>query len=570
MGLHFGRDPSRESRYAVTRDAIVAFERRYGSPANSLLSRLATVQTEHGGLTVSAADAVADEIGLPRAHVRGTVSFFGDLGFGARGRRHVRICEGTACLAATGPGHFAAIRRSLLANDETTVQGVYCLGYCYGGPAALDGESPRAGPNLSSQLLGEDPGADPDIPVRAAVDRPVVLAGIAGGGSAWPVWRAVLADGGGERVLKEVDAARLRGRGGAEFPVAAKWRAAAATRAERRYVIANGDEGDPGSFADRLLMERDPDRILAGLALASLACEATAGFVYVRSEYPRARDAIKDAVYRARAAGHLGRNIGGSDVDFDVEVIEGAGSYVAGEETSLIRSIEGLRGGVRPRPPFPTTEGLFGLPTAVNNVETLVAVPWILAQGGASYAELGVPDQTGTKLVCLNERFARPGAVEVEFGTPVREICEVLGGGVRDGQNLRALQIGGPLGGFLGQEDLDVPLSEPALRRIGIPLGHASLIAFDERIAGAAILRHLWRFAASESCGSCDPCRIGTKRGLELVERDEERPLRSEERQRLEALLDVMATASMCAFGRGVPGSVRSLLRVYAEELVAT
>jgi len=368
------------------------------------------------------------------------------------------------------------------------------------------------------------------------------------------VWPSVVTSGsGGEQVLREVGLAGLRGRGGAGFPAARKWGAVREIAdAGPRFVVANGDEGDPGSFADRLLMERDPGRVLEGLALAGLACRATAGFVYVRSEYPRARASLERAVEAARAAGHLGTDVHASGVDFDVEVVSGHGSYVAGEETSLLRSMAGLRGTVRVRPPYPTRHGYLGRPTAVSNVETLAAVPAILADGGAAYARLGTTPETGTLLVCLSERFARPGAYEVELGTPLRLIVEQLGGGLKHGAELRALQVGGPLGGFLAPSQLDLPLLESALAAAGVSLGHGSLVAIDAGVSHAALLTHLWQFGARESCGACTPCREGTRRGAADPGRTSDD----------DALLDLMGQASLCAFGRRLPVAVRSLMSV--------
>jgi NADH:ubiquinone oxidoreductase subunit F (NADH-binding) len=355
-----------------------------------------------------------------------------------------------------------------------------------------------------------------------------------------------------------VEVAGLRGRGGAGFPAAQKWAAVAREGGGgRRFVVANGDEGDPGSFADRLLMERDPSRVLEGLALAGLACGAGQGFVYVRSEYPRAFESVQVAVAEAREAGHLGRDVHGSGIDFEIEVASGAGSYVAGEETSLLRSLAGLRGTVRPRPPFPTQYGLLGRPTAVNNVETLCAVPAIVSDGGQAYARYGVTRETGTLLVCLNERFVRPGVYEVELGTTLGEIVERLGGGLRDGGALRALQVGGPLGGFLGPADLDLPLLESALSRAGGALGHGSLVAIDDRVQFSDLLRHFWEFAAKETCGACTPCREGTRRGA----------AHPAEASQDESLLHVMGVASLCAFGRAIPRTVRSLLRAYGRDV---
>jgi NADH:ubiquinone oxidoreductase subunit F (NADH-binding) len=339
--------------------------------------------------------------------------------------------------------------------------------------------------------------------------------------------------------------------------VARKWAAVAAKDdGGQRYVVANGDEGDPGSYVDRLLMERDAARVLEGLALAALACGATRAFVYVRSEYPRAYERMRQAVAEARAAGHIGHNLHGSTVDFEVDIVRGAGSYVAGEETSLLHSIMGLRGSVRTRPPYPAERGLWGRPTAVNNVETLAALPAIVADGGAAYARLGRSPETGTLVVCLNERFARPGAYEVVLGTPLRHIVWDLGGGLADGRPLTALQVGGPLGGFIGPDELDLPLLDSALAGAGVALGHGSLVAVDDRVRGADLLRHLWQFAAEESCGACTPCREGTRRGMADPDGAGLDP----------DLLKVMSITSLCPFGRGIPHAVRSLSRVFDLE----
>jgi NADH:ubiquinone oxidoreductase subunit F (NADH-binding)/NADH:ubiquinone oxidoreductase subunit E len=554
---------------------VIELERRYGLAGTSVLERLREVKSESGRIAPEDVARIADELGLPRAHVHGAASFYADLGFEPSGDRHVRVCAGTACFAATGGAHIDELEQRLgvrrgkaSADGQVSLQPVYCLGYCYASPAALDGETPCAGPNLVEQLAGAAPASDPAIPLEAAVDEPVVLAGIAGTGPpAWSAWRHVLATGDRARIIEEVLASGLRGRGGAGFPAARKWETAAQSPSDGpRYLVCNGDEGDPGSYVDRLLMERDPHRVLEGMALAAFASDASRGYVYVRSEYPRARDRLREAVAEARSAGELGTDVHGSGVDFDVEVFEGAGSYVAGEETSLIRSMEGLRGGATKRPPFPAESGLLGRPTVVNNVETLTAVPWVMSRGGDAYARLGIGDSKGTKLVCLNERFARPGAYEVELGVTLRYICEHLGGGLRDGCELRSLQVGGPLGGFLGPDELDTPLTFNALEAAGAALGHGSLVAFDQRTSAAALLRHVWQFAADESCGTCFPCRIGSMRGLEIAEAADA-GMDAAAVQIQEELLETMGRASLCGFGQSVPISVRSLMRVYGNEL---
>lgn len=527
----------------------------------NVLERLGQLRQPGGALTREIAQQLADSERLPPAALLGAASYYAELGFAPRGRRHVRVCGGTACFAASAGTHIGKVEQALgvrcgelSGGGDTSLEEVRCLGCCYGGPAALDGEARCAGSDLADQLAGDIARRDPAIAVRSAVDRPVVLAGILGQERSWKVWpKLARAGGGAELVLTALDASGLRGRGGAGFPVSAKWRSALAHPAPR-VVVANGDEGDPGSFADRLLLERDPERVLEGLALAALGCGADRGLVYVRSEYPAAQAAIRAAVDAARGAGLLGGEAG-----FDVEVVGGQGSYVAGEETGVIHGLEGLRGSVKARPPYPTEQGWLGYPTVVNNVETLAAVPWIVAHGGEAYAALGPREEPGTKLVSLSERFSQPGVVEVEIGVLVRRVVEELGGGLRDGGRLVALQVGGPLGGVIAADRLDVPMSSAALEAAGAALGHGGVVALDERIGGSELMRHLWSFAAAESCGACSPCRVGSRRGLELAER----AARGEDGGEHDALCDVMAAGSLCAFGRAVPAAVRSAMRAY-------
>lgn len=507
---------------------------------------------------------VARSLGLPAAAVEGPASFFADFS-APRGRRHIRVCGAAACFAATGGGHVAEVGAALgveagsrSADGAVSVQEVRCLGYCFAGPAALDGAEACAGADLAAQLQGLSPRHAPPIPVHSVGQVPVVTAGLLGASQPWSVWPDVVASGTSGDVLRQVESARLRGRGGAGFRAGAKWRAALVHPAPR-VVVANGAEGDPGSYADRLLMERDPHRVLEGLALACFAIRAEAGVVFVRSEYPHAFARMQEAAVEAREAGHLGTDIRGSGFTLEIDVVEGAGSYVSGEESALLNGLEGLRGVVRPRPPYPTERGLHGRPTVVNNVETLAAIPWIIQHGGPAYAAMGTADEAGTVVACLSERFLRPGTYEVEIGTPLRVLVEDLGGGLRDGAVLRALQIGGPLGGFLGPEDLDIPFSDAGLSGHGAALGHAGIVAFDDRLTGRDVLRNLWDFAAAESCGQCSPCRVGAWRGRALSDLPDGPDVRGERAQ----VLRSMAAGSLCAFGRRVPAAVRSLARVY-------
>ncbi|WP_326600341.1 NAD(P)H-dependent oxidoreductase subunit E [Streptomyces sp. NBC_01803] len=556
-----GPGPASAARF----DAFRALAGRGDRPGERLVDALAAARRPTREPPGAWAPRVAADSGLPGAAGLGPASYYADLAT-PRGRRHVRVCSATACFSVTGGGHLQQVEEILGVTADhvrddgsVSLQTVRCLGFCYAGPAALDGDTPCAGASLPAQLAGREPARAPEIPAADATGDPVLLGGVLGGERPWQVWPGVVTSGTRDGVLAEVAASGLRGRGGAGFPVAAKWGSTGG--ALDAVVVANGDEGDPGSFADRLLMEADPGRVLEGLALACFACGAARGVVLVRSEYPRALARLREALDDAYAAGHLGPAVHGTSTRLDIGVVAGAGSYVAGEETALIAGLEGARGCARPRPPYPTQRGVWDAPTVVHNVETLAALPWIVRRGGEAYARRGTPDESGTKLVCLSERFARPGCYEVELGTPLERIVTGLGGGLKDGARPAVVQVGGPLGGFLAGDRLDVPLTEVALAGRGAALGHAGLVALDDRVEPAAVLRHVWEFAAAESCGACSPCRVGSRRGLEIAaaggppDEDYGRMLR------------LLAEASLCAFGRRIPPAVRTLARAYGDRL---
>jgi NADH-quinone oxidoreductase subunit F len=365
-----------------------------------------------------------------------------------------------------------------------------------------------------------------------------------------------------EDVLRAVERSGERGRGGAGFPTGTKWRTCAETPADARYVVANGDEGDPGSFVDRALMELDPHGVLEGLVLCGFAVGAREGIVFVRSEYPWAIARMEEAIREAREAGILGPSVLGSGFGFDACVFPGLGSYVCGEETAMLNAIEGTRGEVRLRPPYPAVEGLHGKPTVVNNVETLVNVPEIVRRGGEAYGALGTKDSSGTKALCLNHGFARPGIVEVEFGTPLATVIEEAGGGA-DGKRLEAILLGGPMGSLLGPETWDVPVCYGEMARRGIVLGHGGLVAIPEGTDWRKLLLHMLEFMRSESCGKCVPCRLGSKVAHELVRDGNDLGTGP----RLRRVLEVMEEASLCAFGQLTPGPVRSILERFGDRI---
>jgi NADH:ubiquinone oxidoreductase subunit F (NADH-binding) len=359
-----------------------------------------------------------------------------------------------------------------------------------------------------------------------------------------------------EELVQMVKAAEVRGRGGAGFPAGVKWEFAAKAKGEHKVIVANGDEGDPGSYIDKLLMEDNPHLLLEGMALAGHAVGAEHGFILVRSEYPRSKPTLDAAIDEARAAGHLGEH-------FDVEVIEGAGSYVVGEETALLSCLQGLRGTVSARPPFPAERGVHGYPTVVNNVETLCNIPFIARHGADAYRALSPQDATpGTKLVCFNERFERPGTYEVPFGMTMRELCEDVAGGMADGKAIKALQIGGPLGGILPGSKLATVFDFDALAAEGCMVGHGGIVAFDEQTDMRAVAKHLLHFGAAESCGKCFPCRIGLARAHDMFANGD-----LVDRVRLEQLLEALELGSLCAHGGGMPAPIRSLLEHFPEEL---
>lgn len=369
-----------------------------------------------------------------------------------------------------------------------------------------------------------------------------------------------------DEVVADVLASGLRGRGGAGFPAGIKWRTVLEAEGDVKYVCCNADEGDSGTFADRMLMEGDPFTLLEGMAIAGIATGATQGLIYVRSEYPYAILTLRTAIDIARVDGWLGPDVMGSGRAFDIRVVEGAGSYVCGEETAMLESLEGKRGMVRPKPPIPALQGLFGKPTLVNNVLTLAAAPGIIADGAAAYQALGMERSRGTQVFQLAGNIARGGIVELAFGVTLGELVEGYGGGTRSGRPLRAVQVGGPLGAYFPADTIDVPMDYEALAAAGGLLGHGGIVAFDDTVDMAAQARFAMEFCAVESCGKCTPCRVGSTRGVEVIDKitagvDRERNL-----VLLEDLCTTMTDGSLCAMGGLTPLPVRSALAHFPED----
>ncbi|HXS20753.1 MAG TPA: NADH-ubiquinone oxidoreductase-F iron-sulfur binding region domain-containing protein [Steroidobacteraceae bacterium] len=369
-----------------------------------------------------------------------------------------------------------------------------------------------------------------------------------------------------EAVVETIIASGLRGRGGAAFPTGIKWKTVLEQAAGQKYVTCNADEGDSGTFSDRMLMEGDPLSLIEGMTIAGLAVGATQGYIYLRAEYPHACRALNQAIAAAYQARYLGADVMGSGKRFDLEVRLGAGAYICGEETSMLESLEGKRGEVRVRPPLPAIKGLFGRPTIVNNVITLATVPTILHQGAEHYAGYGMGKSRGTLPIQLAGNIRRGGLVERGFGLTLRELLYDYGGGSASGRPLRAVQVGGPLGAYIPASQFDTLVDYEALGAIGALLGHGGIVAFDDTVDMARMARYAMEFCAIESCGKYTPCRIGSTRGVEVIDRIIAGRERESNVRRLEELCELMVQGSLCGLGGMAPFPVQSALRHFRED----
>ena len=459
-----------------------------------------------------------------------------------------KACRGTACFAGR---HLNPERWARAIAQEPRV---YCLGQCFVAPSIQNGE------------------ARPNMEIHSR--RGIVLKRLVSGGArtvdSYGRYRALekALTRPRDEIVDAIETSRLRGRGGAGFPTGKKWRAVGQQKSPEKFVVANADEGDPGAYIDRFLIEDDPHALIEGMSLAAYAVGAREGWIYLRKEYPRAEEILRNAIDQARAGGLLGQQILGRDFSFDIEIVIGQGSYVCGEETAMLRSIEGRRPEVMARPPYPTERGLFGKPTLINNVETLVNVPWIVRHGGEAYRGLGFSQSRGTKVVSLNSLFVRPGLYEVEFGVTVRHIVEELGRGLRDGADPKGVVIGGPLAGVIPPHLLDTPFGFEELHAIGASVGHGGIVAFDEHTSITELVEHVFSFGAYESCGKCTPCRVGARRIEEIFERIvKSGATPTTDFAEFEHLITALKWTSLCGHGGGLGEFAESVLRYYRDDL---
>ena len=565
---------------------------------NLLLPVLHAIQERFGWISPGALNYASSQLGLPPAEAHGVASFYEMFSLAPKPRVIAHVCDDIACMTR-GAGELSAeLERTLGPSGSPCLGGravwqrSSCLGLCERAPAALltaAGETPRArvtapakAESISSLLADAVDGKlsdeidvlDAHVSVPQAGQPQLRLIGRVGQADPadLPGYRRLGGyDGlqkafewGAERVIREVIESKLLGRGGAAFPAGKKWEAVHLDRDSRRphYVICNADESEPGTFKDRILMEGDPFAILEGMTIAAFAVNARTGYLYVRGEYPFAARQLAKAIHAARAHNLLGRNILGRGFSFDVEIRRGAGAYICGEETALFNSIEGYRGEPRNKPPFPTESGLFRQPTVVNNVETLVNVPEIILRGGAAYARIGTANSSGYRLFCVSGHVARPGVYEVPFGPTVRNIIE-MAGGVGGTGRLQAVLLGGAAGSFASPQELDTPLTFEGTRTIGLTLGSGVVMLFDDSVDLKQILLRIAAFFRSETCGQCVPCRVGTMRQEEALQRLVQcRPLGSNEQERalLKEMAQAMRDASICGLGQTASGAILSAM----------
>lgn len=549
---------------------------RFGYRREALLEALTALQERYGYLPKEALRYLSQKLNTPLSQVYGAATFYHLYTLDETAQRHCLICGDVACAVKGGETVLAAAQEwtQTSAPGQVAVHRANCLGLCDQAPAALlDGEAyTDLAPDRIGQLF-DGSAARPKLQVRG---EPRILTRNIGRIEATDLaahrqegaFRALekaLHTMTPEQVIAEVKASGLTGRGGAGFPTGLKWEFTRKAPDAPKYVICNFDESEPGTFKDRLLMEGDPFRVLEGILLAGYAIGAAEGYVFIRGEYVQAARIVQQAIDQLYAAGLLGTNILGSDFCFDLQIRRGAGAYICGEETALFEAIEGKRGNPRYKPPFPTTYGLFGKPTAINNVETLALTPDLVLNGGAWLRQWGTEKSTGLKLFCLSGHIRQPGVVEAPYGVTIRELIERFGGGF-EGEP-QAVLMGGASGGFLRPDQLDTPLTHEALNPLGAPIGSGVIMVFNQETDLLHVLKLLARFFEYETCGQCVTCRVGTRQIRELLEKIAQGAAVSADLQRLETLAKTMQSVGECGLGQTAPSPILSALRHFRPTL---
>ena len=516
-----------------------------------------------GAPSDAAMEKLAEDFLIGKANAYGTASFYDFLKPENKGKK-VYVCNGTACVCAGTQEKVIETLQETFDADE--IGHMTCLGRCHENSAFhYKGKnySGTARESLKAILTSENKLNLDSYHVKANGNTILTEAFTNISDYYEPFLRALKRDS--VDVLEEIKTSNVRGRGGAGFPMGMKLQFCRNVENETKFIICNADEGDPGAYSDRYLLEQRPHSVLFGMLISGYVAKANYGIVYIRAEYPEASEIVQKAIDDLRLNHLLGKNIDGSGFDFDLKIIQAQGSYICGEETALINSIEGQRPEVRVRPPFPAQKGLFNKPTTVNNVETLAALHHIISNGGEAWKRIGTERSSGTKLVCLDSYFNNPGMYEVEMGTPLSEVVNDLGGGFKS--EVKALQIGGPLGGLVPISKVnELTIDFESFSNAGFLLGHASIVSIPKDYPIMELIEHLFDFASYESCGKCFPCRLGTKRGQELSEK----ALTSDykiDRKLFTDLLTTLEQGSLCAHGGGIPLPVRNALHYFDDEL---
>lgn len=536
----------------------------------ALLPSLHAAQELFGYIPEFAAQAIANQLKVPLVDVYGVITFYSHFHDRPVSKSVIHVCNDPVCALAGSDGYFKRMRESLETRGESTVtlERSPCLGLCDIAPSMMViGDLQDRIQKTGWRELVSNTSRKHQTTVSG--DVAILTRNCGKGKTTWLTeYRASGGYAGLEKALKmqpadvitEVKSSGLVGRGGAAFPTGLKWEGAAATPETTRYVVCNADEAEPGTFKDRVIMEDDPHLVIEGIIIAAYAIQAHKGYMYIRGEYTEPFEIMEKACEEARSKHILGEHILGSDFSFDLELRQGAGAYICGEETALFESIEGKRGMPRVKPPFPTTHGLFGKPTVINNVETLSNIPEILKLGSEKYKLFGTEKSTGTKLFCVSGDVNRPGLYEVPFGVTMRHLLVGLAGGVRKGKTFQAALVGGAAGAFAGPEHLDVRLSFEDMRTAGIPLGAGVITVFDETRDLRTVILRLAHFFAEESCGKCYPCQLGTQRQVEILERMMRGAALPDDLQRLEEVGQTMTDASICGLGQTASMAVLSAM----------
>jgi len=530
---------------------------------NNLFEQLVQSSKVEGTPTNQKLKDLAWEYLMGNANTYGAASFYDFLKEDNKGKK-AYVCNGSACLVA---GTQEAVTEKLSSKFSAEEIGhMCCMGRCHENSAFNVKGNNYSGNAIDNidEILNSDIDGTEKYNVDANVESRV-LTGTPLDANGFKSLFLKAHKMGGNKVLSEVDTANVRGRGGAGFSMGFKWESCKLTESDQKFIVCNADEGDPGAYSDRYLLEVQPYSVLFGIMMAGFVVGADRGVIYLRAEYPQAIKIAQQAIDELSKVGMNGDNIGGTEFSFTFKIIEGAGAYVCGEETALLSSIEGQRPEVRVRPPYPTQEGLFGKPTIVNNVETLAVVPWILQNSGEAYANFGTSRSTGTKLVCLDSFFNKPGMYEIEMGTPLKTILEDFGGGFKS--PVKALHIGGPLGGIVPIHKIDdLELDFESFQKEGFLLGHASVVSIPQDFPMLEYIEHLFDFTAVESCGKCFPCSIGSVRGREMFSNAKNgKPI---DQELLDDLLETMEIGSLCALGGGLPLGVKNALQYFKEEII--